>query len=69
MKGNTSDMADTDWELFAVDLQRLLSNVQQVEVYPTGRGIHLFNSGALLMLSKGMGSFGKNVMDKVMFHY
>lgn len=59
-----SDMAATDWELFAVDMQRLLSNVQQIEVYPTGRGITFSNMRGIIDVEQGTGVIRKKVFGQ-----
>ena len=56
-----SNMAAIDWELFAVDMQRLVSGVQQVEVYPTGQGITFLNERGLISVEQGTGVIRKRV--------
>jgi len=40
---NYSQMSNSEWELFAVDLQKELIGVYEFEVYLDGRGIRLLN--------------------------
>lgn len=54
-------MAATDWELFAVDMQRLLTDVQQIQVYPTGRGITFSNKRGIIDVEQGAGVIRKKV--------
>lgn len=56
-----ADMSAQDWELFAVDMQQLLSDVQQISIYPTGRGITFTNERGVIDIDQGTGVIRKRV--------
>lgn len=56
-----ADMSAIDWELFAVDMQQLLSDVQQISIYPTGRGVTLLNERGVIDIDQGTGVIRKRV--------
>ena len=55
------NMSATDWELFAVDFQQLLSDIDQIDVHNDNRGIQLKNSRGTIDVEQGNAVIRKRI--------
>ncbi|MHA6259505.1 competence type IV pilus minor pilin ComGF [Sporosarcina sp. CAU 1771] len=59
-----SELSALDWELFAVDMQQLLSDVEEISVFPNRRGITLLNERGVIIIEQGTAVIRKRVYGK-----
>ncbi|MCZ2260082.1 competence type IV pilus minor pilin ComGF [Sporosarcina sp. G11-34] len=59
-----TNMAVVDWELFAADFQQNLSDVEQLAIHPTGRGVQFVNSRGVIDIEQGNAVIRKRVDGK-----